>query len=143
MPRFDDLPGEFTADLDISFALLNGVGFEPVHADHPAHANYLAASAAHAVAPAEPVHAPDLHAPDLIVMPFETTITISNEMALRHGLVPPGHPDSAWAHPATAARPVRRKPVPPPIWRASGVGAVPLPPPGGDIGAFLDSLEDA
>ncbi len=74
-------------------------------------------------------------------MPFETTITVTAAMALQHGLVPPGHPDSAHAHePATAARPVRRKPLPPPCWRASGVGAM---PPGGDIGAFTAWLDHA
>ena len=60
MPRFDDLSGEFQADLTVSFALLTGVGYEPVHPDHPAYADYVAASAAHAVAlPSEPLHGPD------------------------------------------------------------------------------------
>ena len=94
--RHDDLPGRFEADLDISFALLIGAGYQPVDPSHPAYPLYLAARAEHERGPqAAPAPAMNPHDPDMVVMPFETTVTVTEAMALRHGLMAPGRAGSA------------------------------------------------
>ncbi|MCQ8279089.1 hypothetical protein NFI95_11595 [Acetobacteraceae bacterium KSS8] len=120
--RHDDLPGRFEAELDISFALLIGVGYQPVDPSHPAYPLYLAARAEHERAPpAALAPAINPHDPDMVVMPFETTVTVTEAMALRHGLMAPGRAGSAGDE-ADPVRPVRRRPAPP-IWhRGTGIG---------------------
>ena len=89
LPRHDDLHGEFHAELDISFDLLVGLGYRPVDPSHPAYPLYLAASASREPAPAslDPVCGIDRHSPDAMVFPFQTTVAITEAMALQHGLV--------------------------------------------------------
>ena len=121
--RHDDLPGRFEAELDISFPLLVGLGYRPVDPSHAAYPLYLAASAAHErTPPATPAPVIDRHAPDAVVMPFETTVIVTEAMALRHGLVAPGRAGSAGGI-AGQGPPVRRKPVPPPMARSIPLAA--------------------
>lgn len=139
--RHDDLQGRFEADLDISFALLVGVGYQPVDPSHPAYPLYLAARAAYEQSPpASPAPAVNPHSPDAVVMPFETTVIVTEAMALRHGLVAPGR-----AGAAGQGSSIRRKPVPPPWHGGAGSGALRnqgAPSPIADFGAFLDFMGD-
>ena len=143
LTRHDDLHGAFHAELDISFDLLVGLGFRPVDPSHPAYPLYLAAvSASHEPAPAssEPVPGIDPHSPNAVVLPFETTLAITEAMALQYGLVAPGRATAGHRSNAPPPQP-RRRPAPPPHPARAGSGAAP-PPPIGDFGAFLDFLGD-
>ncbi|MCQ8278698.1 hypothetical protein NFI95_09560 [Acetobacteraceae bacterium KSS8] len=111
--RHGDLEGRFEADIELSFSFLLGLGFEPVHPTHPSYPAYLSAVREEAPPPEPALSAVDPHDPDLILMPFETVVPLSDEIGLRFGLVPPGH--AATRAPAGAhGRPMRRKPIPPP-----------------------------
>ena len=137
--RHDDLEGQFQADLPLTFALLHSVGFEPVPPSHPAYPAYLEASRQHASAPNEPPSAPPSpHGPDTIVMPFETTITITEEMALQFGLVAPGHGASRSHHQAQPAARKRKAAVPPPYFNPRAGSTTSTAPSGADdLDAFL------
>ncbi len=140
LPRHDDLHGAFHAELDISFDLLVGLGFRPVDPSHPAHPLYLAASASREPAPAslDPVCGIDRHSPDVVAFPFQTTVAITEAMALRYGLVAPGRATAGHRSDAAPPQP-RRGLAPPPHHAEASSGGAP-PPPTGDFGAFLDFL---
>ncbi|MCQ8240711.1 hypothetical protein [Rhizosaccharibacter radicis] len=123
---FDNLAGTFNADLDVNFELLVGLGFVPVDPSHPAHARYVAAKASHQLGPSAvaPTTWPaQASGPESLTIPFETTIMITADTALRFGLVAPGGKTSALA---SRSDPMAQQAMrPPPLGPGSGSGAPP------------------
>jgi hypothetical protein len=145
--RPDILPGTFSMQLDITFAMLLEMGFVPVHPAHPAYPRYLEALATRDRAPT--VASGDPHrslenyfGADTIVVPFETTFHLEPEMHLQYGLVPPGSILAASDHPALEEEFDRRPRPPTPTLDPFGLRDQTDHPRLDDFGAFLDFLGD-